>query len=364
MATEVTGYPAPSPGEVPSGYPAPPPDRRQQPPSTPSPGEVPSGYPAPPPGEVPSPGHRQQPPSAPPPDTVVSVVRVSKFFGRFAAVNNLTLNVPKGAVYGLIGPNGAGKTTTFSMISTLLSPDLGLVLIQGHDPTRKPREVRKILGYMPDALGVYNRFNVEEYLKFFAAAYKVPAKERSSLVGGLLELVALEDKRTEDVNSLSRGMKQRLSLARALVHDPAVLVLDEPASGLDPRARAELRDLIVQLSEMGKTIIISSHILSELEDICTHVAIMQQGSILFSGLISEITNRILAQNSGVASDIRRLKVRFSDGSFEQFAVRSDDEQADLLRKLMMEDGREVLEVSRVGSSLEEAYLNLTSGGPR
>lgn len=294
-----------------------------------------------------------------PESDVVTAVRVSKSFGSLLAVNSLSLNVPKGSVYGLIGSNGAGKTTTFSMIVTLLAPDAGWLSVLGHSTMEQPREVHRILGFMPDVLGNYDNITVEEYLYFFAAAYKVPAKARSSLIESLLELVALEDKRAFDVTSLSRGMKQRLSLARALVHDPEVLVLDEPASGLDPRARAELRDLIAQLAEMGKTIVISSHILSELEDICTHVAIMQSGKIMASGKMSEVIEKLTNDNVSGLGSLRRLKVRYADGSVEHLTAHDDEEQAALLQKLVSEEKRTVLEITRVGTGLEEAYLNLT-----
>ena len=174
------------------------------------------------------------------------------------------------------------------MIATLLRPTSGSLSVLGHDPARAPREVRRQLGYMPDVLGVYDNLRVDEYLQFFAASYRVPRKEWPGLVDGLLELVDLNVKSTSLVNSLSRGMKQRLSLARTLVHDPELLVLDEPASGLDPRARVELRDTLRQLNQMGKTIIVSSHILAELEEMCTEVAIMEAGKLLASGTPRQI----------------------------------------------------------------------------
>ena len=281
----------------------------------------------------------------------VSIGGLHKRFGKFTAVDGLSLEVPAGSVYGLIGPNGAGKTTTFAVIASLVSPSSGSVSVLGHDPVASPREVRRVLGYMPDTLGVYADLDVDEYLRFFAAAYKIPARAHPSLLDGLLELVALESKRTARVDSLSRGMKQRLSLARALIHDPEVLILDEPASGLDPRARTELRALLAQLSEMGKTIVISSHILAEIEDVCSHIAIMQSGRILASGRTAEV--------SGLLTGVRRLRARFADGTVEDLTAENAEEQAALLRRLANDDARALVEFSRVGGGLEEIFLSLT-----
>ena len=286
-----------------------------------------------------------------PAPAAVSISGLHKRFGKFAAVDGLSLEVPAGSVYGLIGPNGAGKTTTFAVIASLLAPSSGRVSVLGHDPVVSPREVRRVLGYMPDTLGVYADLDVDEYLRFFAAAYKIPARAHLGLLDGLLELVALESKRTARVDSLSRGMKQRLSLARALIHDPEVLILDEPASGLDPRARAELRALLAQLSEMGKTIVISSHILAEIEDVCSHIAIMQSGRILASGRTAEV--------SGLLTGVRRLRARFADGTVEELTAENAEEQAALLRQLANDDARTLVEFSRVGGGLEEIFLSLT-----
>ena len=201
------------------------------------------------------------------PPTALPAVRlhgVTKRYGDLVAVDAIDLEVPRGSIFGLIGPNGAGKSTTFAMIATLLRPTSGVVEVLGERPAATPVRCGARMGYMPDVLGVYDDMVVDEYLRFFAGAFGVPASAHEDTVESLLELVDLSGKRDSEVNSLSRGMKQRLSLARALVHDPDLLVLDEPASGLDPRARVELRLLLGQLQEMGKTIIISSHILAEL----------------------------------------------------------------------------------------------------
>ena len=210
------------------------------------------------------------------PDTdrfIIQARGLTKQYGTLTALHELNLDVPRGSVFGIIGPNGAGKSTTFSIFATLLKPTSGAARVCGADPTRQPKTVRRNMGYMPDVMGVYERLTVKEYLEFHAAAYRVPNKEWPELVNGLLELVDLDVKSASLVDDLSRGMKQRLSLARAMVHDPELLILDEPASGLDPRARIEFRELLEALRGMGKSILISSHILSELQQMCTDIAV-------------------------------------------------------------------------------------------
>lgn len=286
-------------------------------------------------------------------DWAVRTAGLTKRYGSLNAVDDLDLKIPVGSVYGLIGPNGAGKSTTFSMIATLLRPTSGSITVLGHDPGREPREVRRRLGYMPDVLGVYDNLRVDEYLQFFAASYHVPRKEWPELVSGLLELVDLDVKTSSLVNSLSRGMKQRLSLARTLVHDPDLLVLDEPASGLDPRARVELRDTVRQLNTLGKTIIVSSHILAELEEMCTEVAIMEAGKLLASGTPRQILDKL--------GKAKTVAVRFADGSNETFTVADDTEQASLLRRLALDDERPVLEFREETVGLEEVFMSITQG---
>ncbi len=283
----------------------------------------------------------------------VRATQLSKRYGSLLAVNNLDLTVPKGSIFGLIGPNGAGKSTTFAMMASLLLPTSGRITVMGADPSRKPRTVRRRMGYMPDNLGVYDNLRVDEYLEFFAASYGIARLEWTDLVDGLLELVDLSVKRTTMVNSLSRGMKQRLSLARALVHDPELLVLDEPASGLDPRARVELRELLKTLNGMGKTIIISSHILSELEEMCTDVAIMEAGKLLAAGPPRQILERL--------GGSRNVRVRFASGTSEAFTVAGDLEQAELLRRLVVDEGRDVVEFIEESGGLEQLFMSLTEG---
>lgn len=283
----------------------------------------------------------------------VRATGLTKKYGSLVAVDAMDLTVPKGSIFGLIGPNGAGKSTTFAMMATLLRPTAGSIEVMGANPAHKPRTVRRRMGYMPDSLGVYDNLRVDEYLEFFAASYGIPRSEWPELVSGLLELVDLGVKRTAMVNSLSRGMKQRLSLARALVHDPELLVLDEPASGLDPRARVELRELLRSLNAMGKTIVIASHILAELEEMCSDVAIMEAGRLLASGP----PRQILQQLGGA----RSIRVRFADGTAETFTVADDSEQAALLRRLVAEDERDVVEFVEESGGLEQLFMSLTEG---
>ncbi len=218
---------------------------------------------------------------------------LTRRFGQTVAVNNLNLVVPAQAIYGFIGPNGAGKTTTLRLLAGLLAPNSGEIYIAGRRLGTDSRAIRRRIGYMPDFFGLYPDLKVWEYLDFFARCYDLPPERRPQVVEELLELVDLGGKYDAFVHTLSRGMQQRLCLARLLVHDPDVLLLDEPASGLDPQARAEIRELLRELGRMGKTILVSSHILSELADICDHVGIIEQGNLLASGPVAEIRRRLL-----------------------------------------------------------------------
>jgi ABC-2 type transport system ATP-binding protein len=229
-------------------------------------------------------------PSTPP---AIRVRHLWHRFGRFDVLRDVSFEVGHGEIFGFIGPNGAGKTTTIRIMSTLLEPMAGRVEIDGFDVTIDPDEVRKLIGYMPDHAGVYERVTVREYLEFFADAYKVPtAGTTYAVVDAVMELTDLTKLHGKLVATMSKGMKQRLQLARTLLHDPKVLILDEPASDLDPRARIEIRDLLVELRAMGKTIFLSSHILTELADVCTSIAILERGRLVVAGSIDEIGRRL------------------------------------------------------------------------
>ncbi len=213
-------------------------------------------------------------------------------YGHVHAVRGISFEIPRGEVFGFIGPNGAGKTSTIKVLSTLLTPDHGKVFIDGISVPDNPLEIRKRIGYMPDFFGVYEDLTANEYLHFFAAAYDLPVSQRKRTVADALSLTDLSDKADEPVDGLSRGMKQRLALARVLLHDPDLLLLDEPASGLDPRARIEIRELLIALKNMGKTILISSHILHELSLLCTRIGIIEAGELVTEGSLDDIYRRL------------------------------------------------------------------------
>ncbi len=219
---------------------------------------------------------------------IVSIQELVVRYGKTQAVHSISFDIPRGAIFGFIGPNGAGKTSTIKVLSTLIKPTSGTASVCGFDVAKKPGEVRRKIGYMPDFFGVYDDLTAEEYLHFFAAAYHIPAIKRRQLVADVLALTDLTEKADAPVDGLSRGMKQRLGIARLLLHDPEFLLLDEPANGLDPRARIEMRELLKELQSMGKTILISSHILHELAQFCSHIGIMEQGRVVACGPLQEI----------------------------------------------------------------------------
>jgi ABC-2 type transport system ATP-binding protein len=223
---------------------------------------------------------------------MIEVTNLYKSFGPFMAVNGITFTVPRGEIFGFIGPNGAGKTTTMRILSTLLEPTSGVARVDGMNVLEYPEEVRRTIGYMPDYAGVYEGIDVWEYLDFFAGAYGIPRPKRKATIEGVMELTDLGGLRHKMATDLSKGMRQRLILAKTLLHDPAVLILDEPAAGLDPRARIELRALLKELGSMGKTVIVSSHILTELADMCTSVGILEKGALVAAGSIQKIIDRL------------------------------------------------------------------------
>lgn len=302
-----------------------------------------------------------------------------KRYGKLVAVNNLSLRVPRGAIYGFVGPNGAGKTTTMRILTTLITPTAGEAYVAGYSVVDYPREVRRAIGYMPDFFGVYDDMKVWEYLDFFAACYEIPERDRPALITDLLTLVDLAHRRDDMVEKLSRGMKQRLSLARTLAHDPEVLILDEPASGLDPRARIEIRELLVEMARMGKTIFFSSHILADVAEICTHLGIIESGEIVAQGTVAEIRRQlmptreilitlldqidlakaILLQVDGVidvqdmADDHgrRRIRVSFS----------GDDEGVSRLLLALSQRGIPVVNFAEETHDLEAVFMRATKG---
>jgi ABC-2 type transport system ATP-binding protein len=308
--------------------------------------------------------------------TAVRADGLTKRFGRSTAVAGVQLEIEAGEIFGLVGPNGAGKTTTLRMLATLLPPTAGDAEIGGHSVRREPDAVRGVIGYMPDTFGVYDDMRVWEYLDFFGRCYGLTAARRRQMIGDLLELVDLADKRGDYVQDLSRGMQQRLCLAHALVHDPQVLLLDEPASGLDPRARVELRELLRELRALGKTIVISSHILPELEELCTSVAIIDHGRLLASGRVDDIADRfrvggvyramvlgsdekvgraqeIFAGLADVVSVVRR------PGGLLELALRGDESTAASVLSAAIRGGVKLTSFAPAASDLEELFLQIT-----
>lgn len=222
---------------------------------------------------------------------MIETRQLTKRYGDLIAVNHIDLNLAEGDVFGFIGPNGSGKTTTMRMIATLLQPDYGEAYVCGKSIYTHPQEIRRLIGFMPDFFGVYEDMTVVEYLEFFAAAYRVSLGSRRKVVEEKLELVDMAFKRDAMVNQLSRGQTQRIGLARVLLHEPQVLLLDEPASGLDPRARIEIRNLLKRLGELNKTVIVSSHILPELADVCTRVGMIEKGNLIIDGEVGEVMKK-------------------------------------------------------------------------
>ncbi|MAS37787.1 MAG: multidrug ABC transporter ATP-binding protein [Anaerolineaceae bacterium] len=303
-----------------------------------------------------------------------------KRYGKFTAVNSLSLEVPTGSIYGFVGPNGAGKTTTMRMLTTLTRPTSGQAWVAGHSVTEEPRAVRRSIGYMPDEFGVYDDMRVWEYLDFFAACYDIPENERKRLIEDLLELVDLTHRREDMVDKLSRGMKQRLSLARTLAHDPMVLILDEPASGLDPRARVEIRELLVELARMGKTIFFSSHILADVAEICTHIGIVEAGEMVVQGSMEEIVQlashreiMVTVRDNEVAEQVQSLIAGTPDVIevviLEQRGGRSrvridfsgDDDGVAAINQKLHAAGIQVLGFNEEIKDLERRFMELTKG---
>ncbi len=305
---------------------------------------------------------------------MIQVQNLTKRFGTLTAVDGLSFTVERGDALGFIGPNGAGKTTTIRMLATLLKPSSGTAKIDGHDINREQEAVRACVGYMPDFFGVYDDMKVTEYLDFFAAAYRVPPGERPRLIGDVLELTDLTGKRDAYVDSLSRGMKQRLCLAKTLVHDPDVLLLDEPASGLDPRARIEIRALLKELCAMDKTILISSHILTELADLCNKVVIIEHGKLVYAGSAQDVGKELeggrrlvvqVAERAEEACQVLEtcenvVSAQIVGEEIHAVFTGEPEAQGELLTKLLT-SGFNVQSFSEQEVNLEEVYMRLTKG---
>lgn len=323
---------------------------------------------------------------------MISTKNLTKRFGSLVALDNLTLDIGPGEIFGFIGPNGAGKSTTMKILACLLKQDSGEALVCGKNTRTDSDAIRRLVGYMPDFLGVYDDLTVDEYLQFFAAAFSVPRSRRRAVIDQVLELTDLTEKKHAMVDSLSRGMQQRLGVARVLIHEPQVLLLDEPASGLDPRARIEMRSLLIELRNMGKSLMVSSHILSELAEMCTSIGIVERGSLLFAGSIADAYRKVrsAALDSGdVPGETPRERIvvvlHSSSAPTETIAasLRNDERIASVLvdapatltidlrlsktdghafaTDLLLSCGARIHSLAPAEIKLEDAFLKLTTG---
>jgi ABC-2 type transport system ATP-binding protein len=305
---------------------------------------------------------------------MIELINFTKRYGDLLAVDSLTLKIEPGEMFGFIGPNGAGKSTTIRFLATLLKASGGEGIVNGHRVSKDPLGVRRSVGYMPDNFGVYDGMKVWEFLDFFAVAYRIPRNRRRQVVADVLDLLDLTGKREAFVNSLSRGMKQRLCLAKTLVHDPPVLILDEPASGLDPRARVEVKALLKELRRMGKTILISSHILTELADCCTSIGIIERGKLLMHGPIEDVyrqiqRNRIVRikflENLEAGVSFLRSQPETRDVQIENNHVTvelaADDQQTAAILERMLAAGVRVSSFAEKEPTLEDVFMMVTKG---
>ena len=309
-----------------------------------------------------------------PPVPAVQTYRLTRLYGNIAALQGLDLTVNKGDLFGFIGSNGAGKTTTLRILATFLAPSAGTAQVLGHDVVREADAVRHVIGYMPDFFGVYKDMEVTEYLDFFGACYKIPTAQREKTVNDVLELVGLSEKKGALIGALSRGMQQRLGLARVLIHDPQLLLLDEPASGLDPRARIEVMAILQELQKMGKTIIISSHILSELQTLCNRVAIIEKGKLIYSGPVQGVRDQ-MSQNrvmwvkvsSDQAQAIQLLKARpeisevTNVDSELKVTLADRDSDHSIVADALVRGGARLIELREDEIGLEEVFMRVTRG---
>jgi ABC-2 type transport system ATP-binding protein len=305
---------------------------------------------------------------------MIELIDFTKRYGELVAVDHLNLKIGPGEMFGFIGPNGAGKSTSIRFLATLLKATGGEGIVNGFSVNRQPLDVRRSIGYMPDSFGVYDGMKVWEFLDFFAVAYQIPRSARKKVIGDVLELLDLTGKRNDFVNSLSRGMKQRLCLAKTLVHDPPVLILDEPASGLDPRARVEVKALLKELRRMGKTILISSHILTELADCCTSIGIIERGRLLMHGPIDDVYRRIRGNRTIVIKFIDRQEVGVSiirslaetrevriENSKVTAELEADDDQISALMQRLVAEGVRMYSFADKEPTLEDVFMLVTKG---
>lgn len=302
------------------------------------------------------------------------IYELNKKYGKFTALDSLSMNITENSIFGFVGPNGAGKTTTMKIMAGLLKADSGSIFVNGEDILKNPKSIREKIGYMPDFFGVYDDLKVTEYMDFYAGMYYIPYADRPELIDNLLEIVDLSNKKDSYVDGLSRGMKQRLCLARSLIHDPDLLILDEPASGLDPRARVEMKEILKRLREMGKTIIISSHILPELAEMCSEVGIIDQGKLVTQGTVNDIMNRLqkkrivrIKTSSAVEQLIRILKEQASVKDITENADNiefvfegKNDDLTSILRNVIM-NGIPIYSFSENEGNLEEIFMTVTGG---
>jgi ABC-2 type transport system ATP-binding protein len=305
---------------------------------------------------------------------MIELIEFGKDYGDFTAVNCLNLKIDAGEMFGFIGPNGAGKSTSIRFLATLLKASRGDGIVNGHRVSQDPMEVRRSIGYMPDNFGVYDGMKVWEFLDFFAVAYRIGKTQRKRVIKDVLELLDLSHKRDDFVNGLSRGMKQRLCLAKTLVHDPPVLILDEPSSGLDPRARIEVKALLKELRRMGKTILISSHILTELADCCTSVGIIERGQLLMHGPIEDVYRRIRGNPRIEVRFLSPVEIGLSvirsqpetrdvqiDGQRVTVELETNDEGVSRMLTQLVQSGCQLASFSQKDPSLEDVFMTVTKG---
>jgi ABC-2 type transport system ATP-binding protein len=309
-----------------------------------------------------------------PPIPAVQTFGLTRMYGSIAAVYQLDLTVNKGDLFGFIGSNGAGKTTTLRILATFLAPSAGTAQILGQDVVRQADAVRHVIGYMPDFFGVYKDMEVTEYLDFFGACYKIPTAQREKTVNDVLELVGLTEKKGALIGALSRGMQQRLGLARVLIHDPQLLLLDEPASGLDPRARIEMMAVLQELQRLGKTIIISSHILSELQTLCNRVGIIEKGRLIYSGPVQGVRDQVsqarvmwvrVASDQTQAIDLLKARKEVADVSAVDSEIKvtlaGPEVEHSIIADILVHGGAKLTELREDEIGLEEVFMRVTRG---